>query len=33
VEQLNTEELMRIAAGGLDNPDQRASKLLLVNPR
>jgi hypothetical protein len=33
VEQLSDAELFRIAAAGCDNPDQRASKLLLLNPR
>jgi hypothetical protein len=33
VEQLTTAELLRIAAGGLVDPDERASRLLLVNPR
>jgi hypothetical protein len=31
--QLTDAELFRIAAGGLNNPDQRASKLLVLNPR
>jgi hypothetical protein len=31
-EQLSDAELMRIAAGGL-NAEQRATKLLLLNPR
>jgi len=33
VERLTTEELMRIAAGGRDEPERRATKLLLLNPR
>lgn len=31
--RLSDPELFRIAAGGRDNQDQRASKLLLLNPR
>jgi hypothetical protein len=33
VEQMSDAELFRIAAGGRDDHDQRASKLLLLNPR
>jgi hypothetical protein len=32
-EQLTDAELMRIAAGHYDEPERRASKLLLLNPR